>query len=90
MHIDVSRDPMRMIRDRSRPFHVPGTAVEITVPFTGEAETFKIQPTTYTLNPPQAQIEGDTLTLTLQGTALDAAQLRAEIDRRLASINSRG
>ena len=31
--IDVSQDPMRYIRDRSRPFHVAGTLVELTVPF---------------------------------------------------------
>lgn len=34
--------------------HVTGTAVEITVPFTGEAEAFKIRPTTYNHNPPRA------------------------------------
>src|ERR1035438_6225859 len=30
--IDVSHDPNRYIRDKSRPFYVPGITVEITVP----------------------------------------------------------
>ena len=50
--IDVSRDPMRMIMDRGRPFYVTGTEIEVEVPFTGEAEAFKIQPNPYTLSPP--------------------------------------
>ena len=40
--IDVSQDPMRHIRDRSQPFYIKGTAVEVTVPFSGDSEAFKI------------------------------------------------
>ena len=43
--IDVSRDQNRMIFDRSRAFNIAGTEVEVEIPFTGEAEAFKIQPT---------------------------------------------
>src|SRR5262245_39425064 len=35
VQIDVSRDPMRFIRDRSKPFHIAGTAVEVHISFTG-------------------------------------------------------
>jgi len=31
--VDVSRDPMRLIRDRSQPFYVGGTEVKIVIPF---------------------------------------------------------
>src|SRR5215468_10841937 len=31
--VDVSRDPMRMIYERSRPFYVPGNQTVIAVPF---------------------------------------------------------
>jgi hypothetical protein len=31
--IDLSRDQMRYISNRSQAFHVPGTMVEVTVPF---------------------------------------------------------
>jgi len=36
--IDVSGDRLRVIRDRSRPFYVAGTEIEITVPFDGDTE----------------------------------------------------
>jgi hypothetical protein len=40
--IDVSGERLRAIRDRSRPFHIPGTEIEITVPFDGDTEVFNI------------------------------------------------
>jgi len=86
--IDVSRDPMRDIRDSSRPFYIPGTIVEITVPFDGEAEAFKVQPTTYTSSPPIGEVKGSSLVLRIQGTDLNAEQVRGSIDRSLSEIKS--
>lgn len=86
--IDVSRDPMRMIHDRSRPFHITGSEVEVETPFTGEAEAFKIQPNPYTLNPPRAAIRGSSVTFSIVGTNLNADSVRSEIDRTVASIQS--
>jgi len=54
--VDVSRDPMRMILDRSRPFYIPGTRTVIAVPCTGDPNFFHIRPQTHTLNPPQGEI----------------------------------
>ncbi|WP_036387455.1 hypothetical protein, partial [Microcystis aeruginosa] len=51
------RDTFRDIRDRSKPFKVKGTRVEIDVPFDGEPKLFRIQPTSYTLNPPQGEVD---------------------------------
>jgi len=87
-HIDVSRDHNRMIFDRSKPFHIAGTEVEIDIPFTGEAEAFKVQPTTYTLSPPQAEVRGNSLILTIVGTDLDAERVRNDIDRTVNEIQS--
>lgn len=86
--IDVSRDPMRMIMDRSRSFYVTGTEIEVEVPFTGEAEVFKIQPNPYTLSPPRASIRGSTVSFSIVGTNLDAAQVRNQIDRTVSEIQS--
>jgi len=86
--LDVSQDPMRMIRDRGRPFYITGTEIEVEVPFTGEAEAFKIQPNTFTLNPPRAAIRGSNLTFIIVGTNLDADGVRREIDSTVASIQS--
>ncbi|OEU64965.1 MAG: hypothetical protein BA863_12810 [Desulfovibrio sp. S3730MH75] len=86
--IDVSRDPMRMIRDSNRPFNVAGTAIEISVPFDGDAEAFNIQPTTFSSCPPIADVSGNKLIIRIQGTDLKAEQVRAEIDRTVVEINS--
>lgn len=86
--IDVSRDPMRMIMDRGRAFYVTGTEIEVEVPFSGEAEAFKIQPSPYSLNPPRATARGSKLTFLITGTSLDADGVRKEIDRTVSEIQS--
>ena len=86
--IDVSGDEMRMIRDRSRPFYVTGTEVAVEVPFTGEAEAFKIQPNPYTLSPPRAVIRNANVTFSIVGTNLNAEDVRREVDRTVFEIQS--
>ena len=87
IQIDVSQDTMRYIHDRSRSFYVPGTRIEITVPFKGDAEAFKIRPTRYTLSPPRAEVSTGALILSVDGTNLEAKQVRSEIDRMLTEVN---
>jgi hypothetical protein len=86
--IDVSRDHNRMIFDRSRPILTKGTEIEVEIPFVGEAEAFKIQPTTYTMSPPQARVRGNKLVLNIVGTNLDTERLRSDIDRTMTEIQS--
>lgn len=86
--IDVSRDHNRMIYDRSRPFHIAGTEIEVEIPFTGEAEAFKVQPTTYTMSPPRAEVRGNLLVLKIVGTNLVAERVRGDIDHTVNEIQS--
>jgi hypothetical protein len=86
--IDVSRDPNRYITDRSRPFYITGSEIEVEIPFTGDAEAFKIQPNPYTLGPPRAIVRGNLLTFTISGTNLDATQVRGEIERTIREVQS--
>ncbi len=86
--IDVSRDPNRYISDRSRPLYITGSEIEVEIPFTGEAEAFKIQPNPYTLSPPRASVRGNLLTFAIAGTNLEAAQVRAEIERTVREVQS--
>ena len=81
--IDVSQDPMRFIRNRSQPFYIPGTLVEVTVPFSGDSEAFKIRPTTFTTTLPSGEVNNSSLVIRVVGTNLEPQQVRAEIDRRL-------
>lgn len=86
--IDVSGDPYRVIWDNSRPFYVNGSEVEVEIPFEGDPEVFKIQPTSYDLNPPRAVIRGQLLGFSVTGTNLNADGVRAEIDGRIKSIQA--
>ena len=86
VQIDVSQDPMRFIRDTSRPFYVAGTLVEVTVPFSGESDAFRIQPTTYTMTRLRGEIRDRTLVIKVQGTDLEPQRVRAKIDRTIGEI----
>lgn len=84
--IDVSRDLDRYIRDRSRPFFIEGTTVTFFIPFDGEVELFKCQPSTYTTAPPRADVVGNELHLRYEKTEHNADHLRNEFDRDLGKI----
>ena len=86
--IDVSRDQNRYINDRSRPFYITGSEIEVEIPFAGEAEAFKIQPNPYILGPPRATIRGNVLSFVILGTNLEAAQVRGEIERTVKEVQS--
>lgn len=86
--IDVSRDQNRMIFDRSRPIYISGTEIEVEIPFAGEAEVFKIRPTTFTMSPPRARVRGNTLVLNIVGTSLDIERVRSDIDRTMNDIQN--
>jgi hypothetical protein len=86
--IDVSHDHMRAIFDRSKPYFIKGTEIEITIPFDGDAEIFKIQPTSYTLSPPRAEVKGQVLILKIQGTDLSPDSVKNKIQSTKSSINS--
>ncbi|MFQ5714940.1 MAG: hypothetical protein ACE5GU_12990 [Candidatus Scalinduaceae bacterium] len=57
--IDVSHDIMRGVFDRSRPCLIPGLQITVSIPFTGDTNLWKCKPSTYTLNPPRAQVQTD-------------------------------
>ena len=84
--LDVSKDPHRYIRDPSRPFYVDGTRVILEVPFEGDANFFKVRASTFTYSPPVANIQGNTLLLSVSGTNLTAEGTKSQIDRLLDEI----
>lgn len=84
--VDVSGHQDRYIRDRSRPFCIPGTKTTIVVPFDGEGIFFSVQPQTFTLNPPRGEVVGGALHLTYVRTDQDAAALKHEYEQDLGQI----
>jgi hypothetical protein len=83
--IDVSQDPSRDIRDTSRPFYLKGTAVRISVPFSGEPELFQFG-TSYFAAPIAAEIDGNRLILTHAEIEPSKEAITQDFDSRLNRI----
>ena len=86
--IDVSQDPRRHIIDRSRPFYITGTCIEVAVPFSGDSQTFSIQPTSFLSPPPTGDVRSNSLFFSISGIDMESEQVRSQIDRNLASVES--
>lgn len=84
--IDVSHD-FRYGHRGDGPHMVPGTAIDVDLPFEGDAEAFHIQPSTRNFNNPRAQIVGSVVRFTIAGVGLDAARVKSDIDGYISSIN---
>lgn len=84
--IDVGRDHSRAVFDRSRAFHIPGTAVSFHVPFTGDAELFRCRASTYNYNPPRAVIEGSEVRFVYERTDHNPEAVKQTFDTDLAAV----
>ncbi|MFD0076091.1 hypothetical protein ACFVIY_27015 [Streptomyces sp. NPDC127166] len=63
------------------------TVVSISVPFTGDRELFHLRPSSFTLNPPAATIDGNELKIEWMGPLdQDGQQIRLNLDRQLDEI----
>ena len=62
--IDVSGDFRRVIFESGGPFYITGTRVTFYVPFAGDSELFKCQPSTSYLSPPRATVRHNELVFT--------------------------
>lgn len=85
VQVDVSRDPMRMIFDRSRPFYVPATEITIHVPFDGEAVLFSVQPSTFDSSRPRAFVDKTELRLVYEVTN-PQFNVKTDYENKLAQI----
>lgn len=68
VRVDVSRDPMRAFFDSESDLarNFPGYRVVIHIPFAGEADVFKLRPSSFTFNPPRGRVYGKDLVLTIE------------------------
>lgn len=64
--VDVSQDRNRFINERSRPFLIPGTEVQISVPFTGDASLWGGRTNPWSSVAPFGDIHGSTLKITIR------------------------
>lgn len=84
--VDVSSDWNRVIRDRGQPFYVDGTRLTFHVPFGGEGDLFKFQPSTHTLNPPRGIVRDRELLLVASAPADSRDGLKAALEGEIAKV----
>lgn len=84
--IDVSQDPRRFIRDRSRPFFLDGTRVTYFVPFTGDKTLFYCRPSSFTFNPPRAVITTTDIEFIFDKLDHDVQAIQAQFQSELKSV----
>lgn len=94
--IDVRHDFARAVFDKSRPCMVPATKVVVSVPFSGDAALWNCKPSTYTLNPPRANVRtgrgadehGEIEIVMVEPTDSvgDGSKFNTELDSTLSSI----
>lgn len=73
--------------DRGETRSVPGTAVTLEVPFSGDPKMFKVKPSTWNSAPPHAEIRDHTVLLRQSGTQLAASEVQANFDRAIKDID---
>jgi len=84
--VDVSHDPRRFIRDRDEPFHVPGIRATYFVPYRGDGQLFKFQPSTFTtVVPAVTDLLEDELVFRIERADQDVAATKAAFDRVLSA-----
>ena len=74
------------IEDFGRHLRVPGVSVIVTVPFTGEGQLFRHQPSSYTSAPPEGEVWQQDLRLTHTWPEHQPIDLNAAIQQQLQSI----
>ena len=84
--VDVSRDPMRMILDRSRAFYIKGTEITIAVPFRGDPGLFQVRPSAFNMNPPRGEVRGREIQFVYRSTDNNPDIVRNSYQSDLRSV----
>jgi TIR domain-containing protein len=84
--VDVSGDFDRNISDRDRPFYVAGMRISFHVPFTGDPNLLRCQPSTFSLNPPRADIVGQELRFSYERADTDVAATKGSFENELQRV----
>ncbi|NUK03237.1 hypothetical protein [Streptomyces lunaelactis] len=84
---DSVKEGVATVRHFNEEVQVRQTVVAISVPFTGDPDLFDLRPSTFTLSPPSATIQGGELKLQWAGPVnQDAGQVRQNLDNQLDEI----
>jgi hypothetical protein len=85
--IDVSGDPMRVIRDPSQPFYMPGQLVRYYTKYLGDRGLWDAQPSQFTWSPPAAEeVTDDEIIFEFRVLGTDIAPTKREFDEQMGRI----
>ena len=85
--IDLSRDAgQRFMHDLDGPYYVKGTEISFRVPYKGDEEVFRCRPSTWSSNPPYADIERDAIVIRVVDRDKGADAYRKAFDNTIAQI----
>jgi len=85
--IDLSHDPReQFMRDLRGPYYVKATEVSFRVPFHGDKDVFYCRPSSFSLNPPYADIESEAVVVRVVRRDQNAEEFRKSFDSTIAQI----
>jgi hypothetical protein len=85
IQINLSGDPWRDVLPGS-PAKVPGIQVSVVVPFSGDAELFRLRSNQWSTSVPRARVGSDEIVLGYAERQIDADAMRSRIERYLDHI----
>lgn len=86
--IDVTHDPRRFIFADEGRVLVAGTRFTFHIPFTGEADLFKLRPSTFTLSPPRGIVAEHELQLVAEVPADSRDGLKGALDATVEAVKT--
>lgn len=87
MYADEPADVKQSVRGYSdRMVEVPATRLVVHVPYEGERVFFFLRPSSFTYNPPRADISETEVVLTFEDRQLNGERVRAQIDHDVGEI----
>ena len=86
--IDISQSAGYVVWDRSRPLYVTGTRITFYIPFSGNSLLLKLQPSTYNLNPPRADVTDSEIVMIYEQTDSEATKIEDEFKSEIARLRN--
>ena len=76
------------VRDYGRLISLTGTRVTFYIPFSGDPDLFKLQPSMFSVNPPRAKVRGREIVMIYKRTTTEAKQIKGEFESELTRLKN--